>query len=84
MKQIQEATSEPEQTAADSAAEMTTEQLLSELDILLAQMETEESLEQTFAMYRKGLELTRRCEEKLGRMEQEMKVLSSGYEAHEQ
>lgn len=70
--------------AKKAASLKTADQLLAAIDELLEQMETEMPLEQRFELYRKGLELVRECEEKLGRMEQEMKILSSDDEIYGQ
>lgn len=67
----------------NAAEELTTEQLFEQLDSLLEQMESETSLEQMFTMYRKGLELTKVCDEKLTGMEQEIKILHDGYDEDE-
>lgn len=65
-----------ESTAASGKTEekeRTLEEIFSELDVLAAKMENREtSLEDSFLLYRQGMELLKLCNDKLDRVEKKM------------
>lgn len=61
---------------SNSAAELTFEQALQELEKIVARMETGElSLEQALATHKRGLELARFCQQRLEAAREQVKVL---------
>ena len=70
--------SKPGSSAASraQAGEMTFEKALAELEKIVARMESGElSLEQALATHKRGLELTRFCQQQLEAAQQQVKVL---------
>ena len=54
----------------------TLEDLLNELDLLIEEMEEGEiSLDESFAKYKKGLEIVKKCKSKIDKVEKEIEVL---------
>ena len=51
------------------------QEVFQELDALLEQMGSEESLEKTFGMYQKGVSLLKSANESIDRIEKQVKVL---------
>ncbi len=61
--------------------EITIEEAFSELEKLLSAMEKgDDSLEETFAKYQKGLELVRFCSGKIDGIEKQIKILEAAAE----
>ena len=64
--------------AVPAAGELTFEKALAELEKIVARMESGElSLEQALATHKRGLELTRFCQQKLEAAQQQVKVLEA-------
>lgn len=62
----------------------TLEQVFEELDSVVEQLEAEGvSLEDSFKYYRKGMELLKVCNDKIDKVEKQMKVLDEDGEEHE-
>ena len=62
----------------------TLEQVFEELDSVVGQLEEEGiSLEDSFKYYRKGMELLKVCNDKIDKVEKQMKVLDEDGEEHE-
>lgn len=58
---------------AETKKEQTVEEAFEELDALAEKLEDREtSLEQSFALYKKGMELLKQCSEKLDTVEKKM------------
>lgn len=58
---------------AETKKEQTVEEAFEELDALAEQLEDREtSLEESFALYKKGMELLKQCSEKLDTVEKKM------------
>jgi exodeoxyribonuclease VII small subunit len=73
-KPVTSAASEPNRRA--DPGEPTFEKALAELEKIVARMESGElSLEQALATHKRGLELTRFCQQKLEAAQQQVKVL---------
>jgi exodeoxyribonuclease VII small subunit len=69
-------TVQTEDTAAGSAPPASYEAAMAELETLVASMESGElPLEASLAAYRRGAELVRYCQQKLERVEQQVRVL---------
>ncbi len=70
----------PVKKKAAAAAETENEkkplqEVFAELDTLIEQMSSEESLEKTFDMYQKGITLLKSANESIDRIEKQVKVL---------
>lgn len=64
--------------------EQSLETVFSQLDRIVEQLESEEiSLEESFGLYHKGMELLKVCNEKLDTIEKRMMVLDENGEQHE-
>ena len=62
----------------------TLEQVFEELDDVVEKLEEEGiSLEDSFKYYRKGMELLKVCNDKIDKVEKQMKVLDEDGEEHE-
>lgn len=62
-------------------SEKTLEEMLTELDGLIGSMQKDSlSLEETFAGYKQGLELVRKCNEKIEKIECDIKLLDPAEE----
>lgn len=62
----------------------TLEQVFEELDSVVEQLEEEGiSLEDSFKYYRKGMELLKVCNDKIDKVEKQMKILDEDGEEHE-
>jgi exodeoxyribonuclease VII small subunit len=71
-----DASSQPDSQSAGQPLPQDFETALAELEGLVAAMEDGSMpLEQSLAAYRRGVELTRVCQEKLAQAEQQVKVL---------
>ncbi len=64
--------------------EQTLEQVFEQLDTVVEQLEEEGvSLEDSFKLYHKGMELLKVCNDKIDTVEKQMKVLDEDGEEHE-
>ena len=65
-------------------AEKSLETVFEELDQLITKLETEEnSLEESFQMYHRGMDLLKACNEKIDAVEKKMMILDEDGEEHE-
>lgn len=72
------------QTEAEAQTEEhTLEQVFEELEEVLAKMEGETSLEESFQLYHKGMDMLKLCSEKIDKVEKQMLVLDEEGEPHE-
>ncbi len=60
--------------------ELTIEQAFEKLDKLIENMETEIPLEESFNMYKEGIELIKLCNEKLDKVEKKIMILDENGE----
>ncbi len=60
--------------------ELTIEQAFEKLDKLIENMETEIPLEESFSMYKEGIELIKLCNEKLDKVEKKIMILEENGE----
>ena len=63
--------------------EHTLEQVFEQLEEVLARMEGETSLEESFQLYHKGMDMLKLCSEKIDKVEKQMLVLDEEGEPHE-
>lgn len=63
--------------------EHTLEQVFEELEEVLARMEGETSLEESFQLYHKGMDMLKLCSDKIDKVEKQMLVLDEEGEPHE-
>ena len=63
--------------------ESTLDQVLMELDQILNNMEQENSLEETFRMYHKGIDLLKTCNDKIEKIEKQIQILDEEGNTHE-
>ena len=69
---------------AKKKSEMNMEEAFEALETLVEQMESgEASLEETFLMYQKGMELLKECSSKIDMVEKKMMLLIENGELHE-
>ena len=69
---------------AKKKSEMNMEEAFEALETLVEQMESgEASLEETFLMYQKGMELLKECSSKNDMVEKKMMLLNENGELHE-
>ena len=65
-------------------AEQTLEAVFEELDGIVANLEKEDiSLEESFQLYHKGMDLLKVCNEKIDAVEKKMMILDDNGEQHE-
>lgn len=65
-------------------AEQTLETIFEQLDKIVEQLEGEEvSLEESFSLYHKGMDLLKVCNDKIDTIEKKMMVLDQNGEQHE-
>lgn len=65
-------------------AEQTLEAVFEQLDEVVAKLEGDQaSLEESFALYHKGVDLLKVCNEKIDTIEKKMMVLDENGEQHE-
>ena len=65
-------------------AEQTLETVFEELDGIVADLEKEDvSLEESFQLYHKGMDLLKVCNEKIDAVEKKMMILDDNGEQHE-
>ena len=74
-----------EKNKKDGAAEeMTLNEVFAQLDRVMEQMEEEQlSLEDSFVLYNKGMNLLKTCNDKIDTVEKKMLVLDENGEKHE-
>jgi len=60
--------------------ELTVEQAFEKLDKLIENMETEIPLEESFNLYKEGIELIKLCNDKLDRVEKKILILEENGE----
>ena len=65
------------------AEEHTLEQVFEQLEEVLARMEGETSLEESFQLYHKGMDMLKLCSDKIDKVEKQMLVLDEEGEPHE-
>lgn len=64
--------------------EQTLEAAFDSLDEIVEQLETEEvSLEESFTLYHKGMELLKLCNEKIDKVEKQIRILDEDGGEHE-
>lgn len=64
--------------------EKSVEELFADMDALLKQMEESDiSLEQSFLLYNKGMEMLRMCNKKIDAVEKKILILDENGEKHE-
>ena len=64
--------------------EQTLEEVFAELDEIVKQLEGEEvSLETSFQLYHEGMDLLKKCNEKIDAVEKKMLILDENGEQHE-
>ena len=61
----------------------TLEQVFEELESLINKMESEDSLEESFQLYHKGMDMLKTCSEKIDKVEKQMLLLDDEGETHE-
>ena len=72
------------QTEAEAQTEEhTLELVFEELEEVLSRMEGETSLEESFQLYHKGMDMLKLCSEKIDKVEKQMLVLDEEGEPHE-
>ena len=62
--------------------QVTLDQVFAELDQILDQMEEENSLEETFHMYHRGIDLLKNCSDKIDKIEKQIRVLDEEGNTH--
>lgn len=63
--------------------ESTLDEVLMELDQILNDMEKENSLEETFKKYHKGIDLLKTCNDKIEKIEKQIQILDEEGNTHE-
>ena len=69
--------------ANQNEQESTLDAVLMELDQILNGMEGENSLEETFQMYHKGIDLLKTCNDKIEKIEKQIQILDEEGNTHE-
>lgn len=59
------------------------DEVFTELEQVIAGMETEESLEKSFQLYHRGMDLLKLCNDKIDTVEKNMLILDEKGDAHE-
>lgn len=72
-----------EQQTAPVEDEKTLEQLFSELEAVTGALEAESSLEKSFQLYHRGMDMLKACSDRIDRVEKQIQVLDEKGEAHE-
>lgn len=72
-----------EEQTAPVEDEKTLEQLFSELEAVTGALETESSLEKSFQLYHRGMDMLKACSDRIDRVEKQIQVLDEKGEAHE-
>ena len=63
--------------------EKTLEQLFSELEAVTSALESEPSLEKSFQLYHRGMDMLKACSDRIDRVEKQIQVLDEKGEVHE-
>ncbi|HJA44146.1 exodeoxyribonuclease VII small subunit [Lachnoclostridium sp. An118] len=72
-----------EEQAVAGGEEKTLEQLFSELEAVTGALEEESSLEKSFQLYHRGMDMLKACSDRIDRVEKQIQVLDEKGEAHE-
>ena len=72
-----------EELAVAGGEEKTLEQLFSELEAVTGALEEESSLEKSFQLYHRGMDMLKACSDRIDRVEKQIQVLDEKGEAHE-
>ena len=72
-----------EEQTAPVEDEKTQEQLFSELEAVTGALEAQSSLEKSFPLYHRGLDMLKACSDRIDRVEKQIQVLDEKGEAHE-
>lgn len=72
-----------EEQTAPVEDEKTLEQLFSELEAVTGALEVESSLEKSFQLYHRGMDMLKACSDRIDRVEKQIQVLDEKGEAHE-
>ena len=72
-----------EEQAVAGGEEKTLEQLFSELVAVTGALEEESSLEKSFQLYHRGMDMLKACSDRIDRVEKQIQVLDEKGEAHE-
>lgn len=67
----------------NKADEKTLEQVFSELEDVINKMEVEDSLEESFKLYHKGMDMLKVCSDKIDKVEKQMLLLDEDGETHD-
>ena len=64
--------------------EQSLEKVFEQLDVIIGQLEAENvSLEDSFGLYHKGMDLLKQCNDKIDTIEKKMMILDENGEQHE-
>ena len=72
-----------EEQAVAGGEEKTLEQLFSELEAVTGALEEESSLEKSFQLYHRGMDMLKACSDRIDRVEKQIQVLDEKGETHE-
>ena len=72
-----------EEQAVAGGEEKTLEKLFSELEAVTGALEEESSLEKSFQLYHRGMDMLKACSDRIDRVEKQIQVLDEKGEAHE-
>lgn len=76
--------SQEEKVLEETKEEMTLQETFGQLDQVIADMQKGEvSLEESFRLYHKGMELLKSCNDKIDKVEKKMQILDSEGEEHD-
>ena len=78
-----EQTESMQNEANQNEQESTLDEVLMELDQILNDMEQENSLEETFRKYHKGIDLLKTCNDQIERIEKQIQILDEEGNTHE-
>lgn len=67
----------------ENQEEKTLEQLFGELEQVTAALEQENSLEESFRLYHRGMDMLKACSDRIDRVEKEIQVLDDKGDIHE-
>lgn len=62
---------------------MSLEQVFEELEQVIQKLENDTSLEESFSLYHRGMDLLKACSDKIDRVEKKIQMLDERGEAHE-
>ena len=72
-----------EEQAVAGGEEKTLEKLFSELEAVTGALEEESSLEKSFQLYHRGMDMLKACSDRIDRVEKQIQVLDEKGETHE-